>query len=41
MAILYKRDDGDFGLIEPVVGGDYTKRGNSSGTPARASSGRR
>ena len=41
VAILYKRDDGDFGLIEPVVGGDYTQRGNSSGTPARASSGRR
>ena len=41
VAILYKRDDGDFGLIEPVVGGDYTQRGNSTGTPARASSGRR
>ena len=41
VAILYKRDDGDFGLIEPVVGGDYTQRGNSSSTPARASSGRR
>ena len=25
VAILYRRDDGDYGLIEPVVGGDYTK----------------
>lgn len=25
VAILYKRDDGDYGLIEPVIGGDYTK----------------
>ena len=41
VAILYKRDDGDFGLIEPVVGGDYTLRGNASGAPARAASGRR
>jgi putative sigma-54 modulation protein len=24
VAILYARQDGDFGLIEPVVGGDYT-----------------
>ena len=40
VADLYRRDDGDFGLIEPVVGGDYTQRG-ASGTPARASSGRR
>lgn len=32
VAILYKRDDGDFGLIEPVIGGDYTKgRGHPSG----------
>jgi hypothetical protein len=22
--VLYRRSDGDFGLIEPVVGGDYT-----------------
>ena len=28
VAILYKRDDGDFGLIEPVIGGDYTKGRN-------------
>jgi len=25
VAILYQRDDGDLGMIEPVVGGDYTK----------------
>jgi putative sigma-54 modulation protein len=24
IAILYARDDGDYGLIEPVVGGEYT-----------------
>ena len=24
IAILYLREDGDFGLIEPMVGGDYT-----------------
>ena len=27
IAILYRRQAGDFGLIEPVVGGDYTKGG--------------
>ncbi len=32
VAILYKREDGDYGLIEPIVGGEYTKgRGNSNG----------
>jgi putative sigma-54 modulation protein len=25
VAILYRRDDGDLGLIEPVVAGEYTK----------------
>jgi putative sigma-54 modulation protein len=25
IAILYARHDGDFGLIEPVIGGDYTQ----------------
>lgn len=24
IAVLYKRDDGAFGMIEPIVGGDYT-----------------
>ena len=41
VAILYRRDDGDYGLIEPVVGGDYTQARQPSSTPARASSGRR
>jgi len=27
VAILYRRSDGDYGLIEPMVGGDYTKGG--------------
>ena len=25
IAILYERDDGDYGVIEPVIGGNYTK----------------
>ena len=37
VAILYRRDDGDFGLIEPVVGGDYTKRGAARTEHAGAS----
>ena len=28
VAVLYRRRDGDYGLIEPVVGGDYSGRGN-------------
>ena len=24
VAILYRREDGDLGMIEPVVGGQYT-----------------
>jgi putative sigma-54 modulation protein len=34
IGILYKRSDGHFGLIEPVIGGEYTKgksRGGSNG----------
>lgn len=32
VAILYERDDGDYGIIEPVVGGNYTKgRGRKNG----------
>jgi putative sigma-54 modulation protein len=27
VAILYRRSDGDYGLIEPVLGGSYTKGG--------------
>jgi putative sigma-54 modulation protein len=22
--VLYRRNDGDYGLIEPILGGDYT-----------------
>jgi putative sigma-54 modulation protein len=41
VAILYRRDDGDFGMIEPVVGGDYTQgRSHAPSAPERASSGR-
>jgi putative sigma-54 modulation protein len=25
IAVLYRRDDGDYGLIEPIVGGEYTR----------------
>jgi putative sigma-54 modulation protein len=27
IAILYRRGEGGYGLIEPVIGGDYTKGG--------------
>ena len=27
LAVLYRRDGGDFGLIEPIVGGEYTASG--------------
>jgi putative sigma-54 modulation protein len=38
VAILYQRHDGDFGLIEPVIGGDYTKgRSRAPSAPERAS----
>ena len=29
VAVIYKRKDGRFGLIEPVVGGQYTAKGRS------------
>jgi putative sigma-54 modulation protein len=32
VAIVYQRDDGDYGVIEPVIGGVYTKgRGRTNG----------
>jgi putative sigma-54 modulation protein len=31
VAILYRRDDGDYGLIAPVVGGGYTTGRNANG----------
>jgi putative sigma-54 modulation protein len=38
VAILYRRNDGDYGLIEPAIGGDYTKgRGHASSAPEPAS----
>jgi len=40
--VLYRRRDGDYGLIDPVVGGDYTPRrsgrgagGTNGGRPSR------
>jgi putative sigma-54 modulation protein len=30
VAVLYRRKDGNYGLIEPVVGGDYTPNRKSS-----------
>jgi putative sigma-54 modulation protein len=42
IAILYRRQDGDYGLIEPVVGGDYTQgRSHAPSAPERTVSGRR
>ena len=41
LAILYQRDDGDYGLIEPVIGGDYTQgRSKAPSAPERAASSR-
>ena len=31
VAILYRRDDGDYGVIAPIVGGGYTTGRNSNG----------
>ena len=37
IAILYRRHDGDYGLIEPVIGGDYTQgRSKAPSAPDRA-----
>jgi putative sigma-54 modulation protein len=35
VAILYRRDDGDYGVIEPIVGGEYTPglKPRRSGSP--------
>lgn len=35
LAILYKRKDGRYGLIEPVVGGEYTQGRKTSARDAR------
>jgi putative sigma-54 modulation protein len=29
VSVLYRRNDGDYGLIEPIVGGEYTKGGRA------------
>jgi putative sigma-54 modulation protein len=34
--VLYRRDDGDFGLIEPIIGGDYTPGRNGAGRRRRS-----
>jgi putative sigma-54 modulation protein len=31
LAVIYRRKDGDYGLIEPVVGGGYTPKGGRRG----------
>ena len=30
VAVLYRRNDGDYGIIEPIVAGGYTKRSKAS-----------
>ena len=35
VGILYRRDDGHFGLIEPVIGGEYTQGKSRSGANGR------
>jgi putative sigma-54 modulation protein len=39
VAILYRRRDGDYGLLEPMIGGDYTKGGPPGRTASRSGSG--
>ena len=34
LAVIYRRRDGDYGLIEPVVGGEYTPEPTRSGSRA-------
>ena len=38
VAILYARKDGDYGLIEPIVGGEYTKGKTSSKSSSKTAS---
>ena len=37
LGVLYRRDDGQFGLIEPTIGGGYTPPGNGSSPKTRRS----
>ena len=40
VAVLYRRHDDDYGLIEPVIGGDYTQgRSKAPSAPDRATAG--
>ncbi len=39
LAVLYRRADGDYGMIEPVVGGGYGTGGSSGGRERRADAG--
>jgi putative sigma-54 modulation protein len=41
VAILYRRRDGDYGLIEPALGGSYTRGGAGSGSRGSAGGTRR
>ena len=36
LAVLYRRRDGDYGLIEPTIGGQYSTGGNGRGTARSA-----
>jgi len=38
LAVLYRRDGGDFGLIEPIIGGEYTASGSGRATRQGGSS---
>ena len=39
VAILYARNDGDLGMIEPIVGGEYTTRARQERRPAALTAG--
>jgi len=39
VAILYRRDDGDYGLIEPAIGGAYSSRAGAPETSGSAGRG--
>jgi putative sigma-54 modulation protein len=36
VAVIYRRRDGNYGLIEPTVGGEYTPARKSNGGKAKA-----
>jgi putative sigma-54 modulation protein len=38
LCVLYRRRDGDYGVIEPVVGGEYSTNGRGAGHARRARS---